>query len=286
MMNTLLIIANPFAGKGKPIKSLVLIEKQLNLMGLKYQIYLTQQTADIEGIQYAILRVENASAIIVVGGDGTLNDVVNALSETNKTPLIVLPCGSGNDFASFLYGKKSIEDILNGLIIFKTVIVDIGECNGKRFINNLGIGFDGWVAKKANEGPAWIPATLKYNFAILRGLLTFRSFYTNLGQALIIAIANGPSYGGGFLISPGANISDNLLDLWHIKPIEIIQRPYFLSLIKKGKHANSNGPYQHQTLKEINIQCHKEIPAHIDGEPFEAISFSVKLLEMKISFIV
>ena len=166
------------------------------------------------------------------------------------------------------------------------ITINIGECNGQKFINGLGIGFDGWVAKKANAGATWIPVLLKYNLAILQGLFTYKSFYTNLGQSLIIAIANGPTYGGGFRIAPQADPTDELLDLWQIKPIAVAKRPYFLSLIKKGGHATIPGPYSHQTLKEITIQCYKNLPAHLDGEYFEAERFEVKMLEMKVGFLV
>ena len=185
-----------------------------------------------------------------------------------------------------MYGKKSTEEILNGLLKNEIIEINIGECNGKKFINGLGIGFDGWVAKKANAGAKWIPVFLKYNLAILRGLFTYRSFYTSLGQSLIIAIANGPTYGGGFRVAPGANPTDGLLELWQIKPIPVLKRPYFLSLIKKGGHADKPGPYSHQTLKEITIQCHKILPAHLDGEYFEAERFEVKMLEEKVRFVV
>lgn len=284
-MKTVLIIANPKAGKGKPLKKLPLVQSHLKTIGYASEVYLTQNTSDYSGIQEAIKAYKNLDYLLIIGGDGTLNDVVNAVPENFETPLIVLPCGSGNDFATYLYGKKSIEEILNGLLKNETININIAECNGQKFINGLGIGFDGWVAKKANAGAKWIPVLLKYNLAILRGLFTYRSFYTSLGQSLIIAIANGPTYGGGFRVAPEADPTDGLLDLWHIKPIPVFKRPYFLSLIKKGGHAIEPGPYTHQTIKEITIQCYKNLPAHLDGEYFEADKFEVKMLDMSFRFV-
>ncbi|MFM9945848.1 MAG: diacylglycerol/lipid kinase family protein [Bacteroidia bacterium] len=284
-MKQVLIIANPKAGKGKPLNELPGVQTHLQSLGYFSEIYYTQNTSDYEGIKNVIDKNKNYSGLIIIGGDGTLNDVINSITEDFKTPMIVLPCGSGNDFATYLYGKKTIPEILNGLLKNETIKINIGECNGQKFINGLGIGFDGWVAKKANSGAAWIPVVLKYNLAILRGLFTYKSFYTNLGQSLIIAIANGPTYGGGFRIAPQADPTDGLLDLWQIKPIAVIKRPYFLSLIKKGGHANIPGPYSHETLKEITIQCYKNLPAHLDGEYFEAEKFEVKILKSCAQFI-
>ena len=285
-MKRVLIIANPKAGKGKPLKKLPEVQNHLQSIGYTSEIYYTHNTTDYAGIQNAINVIKKLDCLAVIGGDGTLNDVINSIPEDFKTPLIVLPCGSGNDFATCLYGKKSIPEILNGLLRNETIQINIGECNGQKFINGLGIGFDGLVAKKANAGAAWIPVLLKYNLAILRGLFTYRSFYTNIGQSLIIAIANGPTYGGGFRIAPQADPTDGLLDLWQIKPIAVTKRLYFLSLIKKGRHATIPGPYSHKTLKEITIQCYKNLPAHLDGEYFEAERFEVKMLEMVVGVVV
>jgi YegS/Rv2252/BmrU family lipid kinase len=285
-MKTVLIIANPKAGKGKPLKNLPEVQNHLQSIGYISETYFTQNTTDYEGIQGAIDALKKLDCLVVIGGDGTLNDVVNSIPVDFRIPIILLPCGSGNDFATYLYGKRTIPEILNSLLKNEIITINIGECNGQKFINGLGIGFDGWVAKKANAGATWIPVLLKYNLAILQGLFTYKSFYTNLGQSLIIAIANGPTYGGGFRIAPQADPTDELLDLWQIKPIAVAKRPYFLSLIKKGGHATIPGPYSHQTLKEITIQCYKNLPAHMDGEYFEAERFEVKMLEMKVGFLV
>ena len=285
-MKTVLIIANPKAGKGKPLKNLPEVQNHLQSIGYISETYFTQNTTDYEGIQGAIDALKKLDCLVVIGGDGTLNDVVNSIPVDFRIPIILLPCGSGNEFATYLYGKRTIPEILNSLLKNEIITINIGECNGQKFINGLGIGFDGWVAKKANAGATWIPVLLKYNLAILQGLFTYKSFYTNLGQSLIIAIANGPTYGGGFRIAPQADPTDELLDLWQIKPIAVAKRPYFLSLIKKGGHATIPGPYSHQTLKEITIQCYKNLPAHMDGEYFEAERFEVKMLEMKVGFLV
>jgi YegS/Rv2252/BmrU family lipid kinase len=262
------------------------VQNHLQSIGYISETYFTQNTTDYEGIQGAIDALKKLDCLVVIGGDGTLNDVVNSIPVDFRIPIILLPCGSGNDFATYLYGKRTIPEILNSLLKNEIITINIGECNGQKFINGLGIGFDGWVAKKANAGATWIPVLLKYNLAILQGLFTYKSFYTNLGQSLIIAIANGPTYGGGFRIAPQADPTDELLDLWQIKPIAVAKRPYFLSLIKKGGHATIPGPYSHQTLKEITIQCYKNLPAHMDGEYFESERFEVKMLEMKVGFLV
>lgn len=273
------------AGKGKPVKELYSVKTQLQQLGFEVTEYQTLQMCDYQGIAQALQSKSDFFAIVVMGGDGTLNDVVNSVPEKFETPLLILPCGSGNDFATFLHGKAPQKEILTKLTNPKLHKMDCGKCNNKLFINGLGIGFDGWVAGEANAGPQFIPASLKYHLAILRGLFSFRSFYTNLGQSLILAIANGATYGGGFKIAPVADAVDGKLDLWIIKPIKWFKRPYYLDKIKKGKHAGAQGPYQWTLIETLSIISHKTLPAHLDGEYFESDTFEISILKHHLSLI-
>ena len=285
-MKKVLIISNPLAGKGKPIKALSKVTQILQNSDFSIVKYFTISKSDYSGIINAINTNSDIDLLIVSGGDGTLNDVVNSIPEEFKIPIIVLPCGSGNDFATYLYGNKTIDEILRNLQAPKTTNINIGICNGKKFINGLGIGFDGWVAKKAAEGVKYIPPSLKYYTAILRGIFTFRSFNTNLGKALIIAVANGPTYGGGFRIAPEANPTDGFFDLWHIKPIKVLKRALYLDIIKKGKHKNDGITFDFKLLKEIKITCERTVPAHLDGEYLESDIFEVKISPVDLVFVV
>jgi diacylglycerol kinase (ATP) len=284
-LKKVLIILNPVAGKGKSLMDLPEVQTHLKAIGYLVQVYQTSQNADYTGINNAIEIEVDLHAIVVMGGDGTLNDVINCLPKNNEVPLLVLPCGSGNDFATFWHGSITNKQILEKLVEFKVQKVDCGKCNERLFINGLGIGFDGWVAGKANDGPQYLPASFKYHLAILRGLFTYKSFYTNHGQSLIIAVANGITYGGGFKIAPNANPSDGKLDLWQIKPISVGKRPYFLDLIKKGKHESIPGPYEHSLIEEISIISYKPLPAHLDGEYFESETFKISVISHYITLV-
>jgi len=284
-LKKVLIILNPVAGKGKSLRELPEVKRHLEFLHFEVNEYRTTKNGDYFGINQSVVKENDLYAILVMGGDGTLNDVINSLPQTNEVPLMVLPCGSGNDFATFWYGNLEPKKILNKLINREIKKVDCGQCNERLFINGLGIGYDGWVAKMANEGPEFLPAKLKYHWAILRGLFTFRSFYTNLGQSLIIAVANGATYGGGFKIAPNADPCDGKLDLWQIRPISVAKRPYFLDRIKKGKHADLPGPFQHSLIENISIISYKPLPAHLDGEYFESQSFTINVLREKVVFV-
>ena len=124
-MKQVLIIANPKAGKGEPLKKLHEVQNHLQMIGYISEIYFTKNTTDYAGIQDAINAFKKPDCLIIIGGDGTLNDVINSIPKDFKTPLIVLPCGSGNDFATYLYGKKSVPEILNGLLKNETIFFKV-----------------------------------------------------------------------------------------------------------------------------------------------------------------
>ncbi|NUM32778.1 MAG: YegS/Rv2252/BmrU family lipid kinase [Bacteroidetes bacterium] len=285
-MKKALLISNPVAGKGKPLQSSKYIYDFLKNKGFDIVEYQTRYKNDIEGINVFFGKNINSDLLIISGGDGTLNDVVNAIPENFNTPVLILPLGSGNDFANCLYNKKSLTQILELCVKNTPKPVNIGICNGKKFINGIGIGFDGWVAQKANEGVKYIPVILKYYTAILRGIFTFSSFETNLGKALIIAVANGPTYGGGFKIAPGAVPDDDYFDLWIIKPIKFFKRIFYLNLIKKGLHKSDISTFEHKKIKDLKIICNKPVPAHLDGEYIISDVFDVQLCAYKLFFLV
>jgi len=284
-LKRLFIIVNPISGKGKSLKILPEISKYLTNKGYGFETYHTQNSSDYSAIKSRLSAQSDWYAILILGGDGTLNDVINSLPANFDCPFMVIPCGSGNDFASWLYGNLMVQSILNKLDEKNEVRIDIGECNGKRFINGVGIGYDGWVAREAEKGVRWLSPGLKYHLAILRGLFTFKPFESNFGKALILAVANGPTYGGGFRIAPGADPSDHKLNLWHIKPISVWMRPYYLSIIKKGSHSKIKGPYETKLVDQVTVECQKSMPAHMDGEYFEAQKFEIKLSGLKVVFI-
>lgn len=272
------VVVNPKSGKGRALKELPGVQQFFRKQGIEPEVYYTRKPSDYDGIKALLNRTDSSGLLVVMGGDGTLNDVVNSLPDQSQLPVLVLPCGSGNDFAGFWHQQATVSDILLALGSASVRSVDCGICNGKKFINGLGIGFDGWVAGKATQGSRWLPARLKYHWAILQGLFRFRSFHTNFGSSLIVAIANAPTYGGGFKIAPEADPCDGKLDFWHIKPIQRLKRPYYLDKIKKGRHKSLNGPYQHQQIEQLNIICGQKMPAHIDGEYFEDNRFVVQVI--------
>ncbi len=218
----------------------------------------------------------------MIGGDGTLNDVVNALPSFD-IPLHIIPAGSGNDFHQ-LTSHRSLNS--NSDLSKELVYSDIWSCNGMLFHNGVGLGFDGSIAHQTQYSKIkWLPLGLKYWFAIFRNIFTYRSKKCVIksedgsydGLSFMISVANGTQYGGGFKVAPDAQRDDGLLDVVIIHKIHPLKRLVYVPKVEKGEHMNLD-IVQHFRTNNLSIEYTEEIPVHLDGEVISASRFEFKHL--------
>ncbi len=210
-------------------------------------------------------------AVIAVGGDGTVNEVMQGLVHA-QTPLGIIPKGSGNGLARHLGIPMKYTDAINTLFVSQPVLVDTFEVNGKTGINVAGIGFDGHVANLFGKGSR--RGLLGYTKLVVRELTRFREVKAEVqtdGQHynthdFILAIANSSQYGNNAFIAPQASITDGMLNLIHVSRIPPVQTPAFLHRLFTRKLRNGRF-YQSRECKHAHIILTKESPFHIDGEP-------------------
>ncbi len=284
----ILIIHNPVSGGTRAKQTFVLFSEFAKQSQLNYTAYQTKMSKDYAGIKSEFETIK-PQMVISCGGDGTANDVVNALylpEHNNSVPLLVLPAGSGNDFSTQLYGKKEAKELFNLVKDIKIRHVDLGICNQSLFLNGVGIGFDGAIAQNTSSNKKSIlPTSLKYYIAILKQIFSYKEFdyYNALNKksrkGFIVAIANGNSYGGGFKIAPKALLDDGLLDVVEIGEVSPMNRPFYIPKVEKGKHLNLSFVRHHQIQQiEIISTSKLKLPAHADGEFFEATQFKIEVL--------
>src|SRR5690554_4350957 len=166
----------------------------------------------------------DATLLVAVGGDGTLNLAVNAVAYTD-TVLGVVPAGSGNDFARIWIAGLSAEDIIRTALHGETIRIDLGKANDRYFLNNAGIGFDAEVVKRLRL-KTW-PRRLNYLSRAAQLLPTYRSQPIVLEDAtntvndgtarnsFMLSIGNGRYFGAGLPINPHARVNDGLLAFTH-----------------------------------------------------------------------
>jgi diacylglycerol kinase (ATP) len=249
---------------------------------------------------------EDITEIWIIGGDGTLNYFINLYPHIDL-PLAIFAGGSGNDFHWMLYGKRSVEDQVEVLLEGTPKPVDAGMVNEKLFLNGVGIGFDGAIVKdllgkRKREGKtSYFISLLKHvlffrekHFTIIAGyeshaqggfVTSMVTGYQTISEdCFMISIANGQRYGGGFRVSPKANVSDGLLDLNIILKISPLRRLRYLQVVEKGEHLEKSFN-QHRQGLTFQITTSRPVHAHMDGEYFLEKEFRIEVLPKRFSFI-
>ena len=274
------IVCNPQAGNGKALQVSDKIVKSLKEKEVAYSIF----TANWPQVWNDITQVW------VVGGDGTLNYFINQNPEINL-PLSIFKGGTGNDFQELLYGSISVEEQIKVMLHNRTQFVDAGICNEKLFLNGVGIGFDGAIVKdliskkKSNGKSAYLLSILKniFFYREKKCAIIFDEHIINQ-ECFMINIANGKAFGGGFKVTPKANIEDGFLDVNVVGEIAAFKRLYYIPIIERGKHLELSFIQYHQTNK-VQIKSSFSLPAHMDGEYFTADDFIIECLPKRFSFL-
>ncbi len=270
------IVCNPLSGKGRALKVLPHFRRYLNTLSVSYEVFAGKLPDSLDGF----------SCLVIMGGDGTLNYTINHF-KTISIPIALLRCGTGNDYTHLFVGSASMQKQFEIACGKQMEAVDAGLCNGKLFINGVGIGFDGWVVKK-NLGKRFFSGQLAYLSTILSLLLFYKESEvtleidgkTSTHDIFMLSIANGRTYGGGFRVAPLAHPGDGLLDFVGIRKISLWNRCRYLPVIEKGKHLHLPFVMYHQA-KNIKVSCKHKLQAQLEGEWMESECFEIEILPGK-----
>jgi len=225
---------------------------------------------------------EGFERIIVVGGDGLLNEAVNGImgaregNFSSNFALAIIPTGAGNNFAKEL-GIKNIKEAFSVIKQNKKILVDLGKVNDRYFANCVSFGFDALVNKIANDLKTkyqFLPRNLSYLLAalgkIIMGIPNFpvqiKGEINYQNKVILAAITNSPSYGGIFKINPGALINDGKLNLCYITPLGRIRAFEILFRATKGTHLNLPEVKIFQFSLPLTISSPENLPFETDGE--------------------
>lgn len=282
------IVINPISGRGKGAvygrRSMDFFDRH----GVQYRM-ITGASAEQTSRNLAtfLTNEKECSGVVAVGGDGLVHLVLQHVANT-PIPLAIIPAGTGNDFCRTLgWPLENVEAILQGVMQKPANRVDLGLVDGEWFGAILSTGFDSVVNERANS-MKWPKGPSKYNVAIVRELLGFkpRSYDIEIdGQriftkAMLIAVGNGQSYGGGMRVCPNANLSDDLLDVMVLSPISKLEFLRVFPKVYRGTHI------KHPAVRIIRgkrVKINSSAIAYADGErmgvlPVEAESVPSALL--------
>jgi diacylglycerol kinase (ATP) len=270
------VIANPVAGKGAGQRALDKLRILLKSRGIDYVVTITEHV----GHATELARAAEGNMVVAVGGDGTINEVVNGLVGSGKA-LAVIPAGSGNDFVKALGVPKDVAAAFGKIVEGKRLNVDVGvvACGptgsthlSRCFINGVGIGFDAAVAAQTKK-IKHLSGFAVYLVAVLQTLGRYRSPVFNVtvdewhraAQQLLIAIGNGPCAGGGFFLTPRAEIDDGQMDVCLVDDVSILRILTIMPLVMMGKHLKAK-EVKYLRGRRLSISSSDGFYVHADGE--------------------
>ncbi len=291
----MLLIVNPAAKHGET-ETLVPVIKQL-LQSAPHDLVLTTHMGHAAELAEA---ARGYDVLVAVGGDGTVHELLNGIMrrpEDDRPALGLIPTGSGNDTRRTLGIPADIADATLALTRGERRRFDVGLCNGVYFNNSFAAGLDARVTAKAVEykvttkrSGLWL-----YLTALLHVL--FHELYPHHVRVtwdgaepveddlLIVAATIGPTYGGGFFITPDAVADDGLLEVCTIDPLSLPGALVRLPFVIFGKHTRFK-VVQMSRRHTIVIESDEPMPAQLDGEVMVDRRFAISILPSAIECIV
>lgn len=278
------LFINPKARNGTSTKELQFIANLLRNNNIEHVIETSIYLGDAKKLLLDDRYKEYN--FLIIGGDGTLNNFIQNWHLLDNRILGIIPVGSGNDFSKNLCYTKNLKYDIPKLIqsIKQESIIEIntgeieireqGKAESRKFqfINSLGIGFDAKVAYLNNTQKV-LPGILNYILSVLKAVKSLNSFNASLkidnkqfdSNAILITVGNGKTSGGGFYLTPNAQIDDDLFDFTIINPVSKLR------LLKELPKALINTlekvpEVSFYTGKNLELILDKPVYIHADGE--------------------
>ena len=272
MLESYSFIINPNSGAKRDAAALAETIKNRFCACARVQISFTERQGHARELAREAVR-QNFKAVVVAGGDGTLNEVLPALCET-QVALGLIAKGSGNGFARELGLPLAPGDAVSALADYEPRRIDAGKINGEYFVNVAGIGIDAMIGRAFNafgkKGPR---GRLPYFYLGVKEFLTYTPPCIDLrcgGQTLQIkplclAFANGRQFGGGAVIAPAARPDDGLLHIVTINYLPLYRMVPYLPKLFTG--TIDRVPFVSTiTADSAEIISQGELTYQLDGE--------------------
>ena len=280
MPREIALLTNPTAGKGRGAAARTAALPRLRDAGFTVRD-LTGANAD-ESLDLARAAVaDGVWALVVCGGDGMVHLGVQAVAGTG-THLGIIPAGTGNDVARYVdLPRKDPAAATDRVIASTPRRIDLARSGSRWFVTVLAAGFDAVVNERANA-MTWPRGQMRYNLATLAELRTFEPLPYTLAldgetrqlDAMLVAVGNGPSFGGGLRITEGALLDDGMLDVVVIKPMSKPGLVRTYPKLFKGTHV-THPQYEHHRVRSVTVAA-PGIVAYADGERLGPLPLTVE----------
>ncbi|MPZ96712.1 MAG: diacylglycerol kinase [Propionibacteriales bacterium] len=276
------VLVNPTAGRGKGARVGMRTLRLLRERGITAHA-LVGRDAD-ESADLARVAVEKGTdALVLVGGDGLVHQALQVVAGT-PVPVGLVPAGTGNDVARYFgVPRRDTAAAVNVIAAGGTRTVDLASANGTLFVTVLASGFDSFVNERANA-MTWPRGQARYNLAVAAELRRLQSIRYTLEldgevrtvDATLVAVGNGPSYGGGLRMCEGAVLDDGLLDVVVIRPVGRAELVRVFPRLYAGSHV-THPKYEHHLVRRVTVAA-AGVVAYADGERVGPLPMTVECI--------
>ncbi|MFZ2353760.1 diacylglycerol/lipid kinase family protein [Paucilactobacillus nenjiangensis] len=305
------IILNNTAGSGNARHSWEIVKAELEKRHVRYELKVSKYSGHAEKIALQLAKKATPDSIIVVlGGDGTLHEVVNGLLKHRRelpfdVPVGYIPSGSGNDFATASKMTTdpltALEDILS---LTEPTTINVGYYEEAMrhergfFVNNIGVGFDAAIVSRTNSATSKKAlnklhlGSLSYVFSLIGVLFHQDSFQLMVHnrnnhdiyqKAFLVTTSNHPYFGGGVPILPNANVHDPDLELIVIERHNWLILLWIALFIPSGKHLNSHWVH-HYKSSSVRLTTSSLEFGQSDGEEMGSRFFDLSMNTVQYPF--
>lgn len=257
------VILNPTAASGRAARKEAAVVRSLTVAGVAPDVAHTEGPGDA-GRLVREARRDGVECVVVVGGDGTLNDAAQGYlnedgSVADGPDLALIPSGTGGDFRRTFGLSDSVEEAAARLLAAEPRPLDLGILSvtnhegapvRRAFLNIVSFGIGGLTDRIVNSSPKWLGGKAAFFLGTLRAMLVYRNAPVRVSvdgepcleaPILNVALANGRYFGGGMLIAPEADPSDGLLEVVALHDLSRVQGIALAQHIYKGSHVGQPG---------------------------------------------
>ena len=296
MTDALFFIVNPRAG-GAGLRRFSGIARNLRAAGIPFSAAATLGPGDA-AVLARLASDRDYKAIVCIGGDGTVNDVVNGLAGSDGriargTPLAIIPNGTATDFAKSVGIPLARDAALERVIAGEEMDVDVGRIrfgDGRHhfFVNVLGAGFDAEVAGRAHDVRGAMPSIPAHVVGFASALAGYQNKRIAISvdgredqgprfKANMVVVANGASYGGVFRLAPEARLDDGLLDVVVVGDIQRVELLVNIPRVFAGRHLGHEKVEVYR-VSSLSLESDDGALVQADGEVVGALPAHIDVL--------
>ncbi|HWB23416.1 MAG TPA: diacylglycerol kinase family protein [Gaiellaceae bacterium] len=279
-MSGTVFLVNPASGNGSTGKRWPKLELRAAELGLTGDVVFSERRGQL--IELARQAAETHDLLVVVGGDGTLNEVVNGIAGSNAE-IAVLPAGTGQDFGRTYGIPPAFDDAVRIALEGTPRTIDLGRVTyqgregkeAERYFANVGsVGMSGVVAERANSMSKALGGKATFFYALVRVFAVWKNTEVTVtlddderhGRMHDVIVANGQWHGGGMKLAPGASPDDGLFDVVLIGDVTKLDFVTTAPKLYKGNHVTHP---RIEVLKSsrVTVEAPVPLPIEVEGEP-------------------